>query len=460
MESEREKKEIRIHIEITPRNPYPLEDARITIISYLLAFRENARLIGSVQDLEDEFSSESIKSLYSLFRWLGIKFDEGLFNDNEEAGPFKQTQRISIYKDFLLKLLGTEKAFVVPCTQGKNLVAKKNHGTKKKTKSLNAGSALNRLWSGQNDEFEVYLKDLSKADDFVLSAENIKLWNSEGRPTRVFANCVDRHLLRITHVALCEDFEKDCHQERLISEAFGWEPIQYLIFSRIDLADDQIINALKPHPKSIEQMQRLGYLPQVILKYFGRGIEQIRLKKSERIIRAGFQAKLDVDELNRLNQAELQKNDLEKTFELVRPFLEAYQVPLNSKSRIKKILSMLKMHCHSLSQMAEEVNVFLNKKPLHYSAFARSVFRRDSSQKVLWSFLRRAKEVEFMTKDVFLSIMKNVQYETGIMGKELWSPVRIALSGRENSYELALAAEILGKDVCVMRIKAIVGNFW
>ena len=97
---------------------------------------------------------------------------------------------------------------------------------------------------------------------------------------------------------------------------------------------------------------------------------------------------------------------------------------------------------------------------MHYGAFARSVLRRDCSQKVLWSFLRRLKEVEFMTKDVFLSMMKNVQHETGIIGKDLWFPIRIALTGDVNPYELAPAAEILGKDVCVARIKAIVGNFW
>jgi nondiscriminating glutamyl-tRNA synthetase len=468
MEPVQERDEIRIHFGITPRNPIPLEDARIALIGNLLARKKRGQLIGTIQDLEKEHSPEVRKSLHSMFQWLGIEFEDRPFDG--ESGQFWQSRRIFIYKDFLLKLLNAEKAYLIPYETEKNENIFQNSGTKAKAPSLTEACLpdfeMDFLNIKNDGIFEVFLRTKSKsADTFATSElqavpEKIKLWSFDGKPASCLANCVDRHLKQITHVVCRDEQYVECLKENLILEAFGWKPIQYLLFSKINSRVDTIVNGLKSRLGSIDEMERSGYLPQVMIQYLEQGSESLFLDADVRFIHIDCQGNFEIDYLNELNQTALQKTDPETLFILIRPYLDALQVSLDDKSRIDKILSLLKMHYQSLSLLAEGISVFFKDKPLHYSASARSVLRRDGSQKVLWSFLRRAREVESMTKEVFLSIMKNVQHETGIIGKDLWDPIRIALTGHSNAYELALAAEIIGKDACVARIKAIVGNFW
>ena len=79
--------------------------------------------------------------------------------------------------------------------------------------------------------------------------------------------------------------------------------------------------------------------------------------------------------------------------------------------------------------------------------------RQDSTQKVFWSFLRELEAIEEIDKDIFRRIMKTVQNETGIMGKNLWMPVRIALTGDLHGPDLPMVAEILGREKCEKFIK-------
>jgi len=236
--------------------------------------------------------------------------------------------------------------------------------------------------------------------------------------------------------------------------------VQYLVFSKINSNEASHPPFRKVLPASLVEYDRAGYLPRAIMRFLGQGSELMTIAAADIFLPVTNPAKFTVDYLNELNQQELQKLDLEMLLNLLKPYQSQLQKYLEDGTRIRKIVGLLQKHCHTLSIMAEELSLFFQEQSLDYSPTARSVLRLDGSQKVLWSFLRRVREVESMSKDVFLSIMRNVQHETGILGKDLWEPVRIALTGRTNSYELALVAEILGKEVCVARITGIVGNYW
>ena len=81
------------------------------------------------------------------------------------------------------------------------------------------------------------------------------------------------------------------------------------------------------------------------------------------------------------------------------------------------------------------------------------MIRQDSSQRVFWSFLRELDAIAVLNRDNFKDIMKVVQKETGIMGKNLWMPLRIALTGKMHGPDLPVIAEILGKEKCRKFIK-------
>jgi len=202
--------EIRIIVELMPRTPFPLEDVRVVITNYLIALKENGQLIGAIIDLETKPASEVVKDLRSVFHGFGIQFSKNPFTP-DDSGLYRQSLQIPIYRNLLYKMLCEEKACLAPCSDKKRLEIFQNSGTKSKTSSLTEGSTLPVAevnFSGDAPfGFEVFL-----APDLVMSKKltetemgsvpgPIKLWNADGKPSVHFANCVDRHLLGISHVA-------------------------------------------------------------------------------------------------------------------------------------------------------------------------------------------------------------------------------------------------------------------
>lgn len=467
MEPVTERTEIRIQVELTPQTPFVLEDARVVIASDLIALKEKGKLFGVIADLEKESAPEAEKDLQTVLHWLGIHFAENQFTP---GGVYRQSRQIQIYRSLLYKMLREEKACLRPCPDKKKSEIFQNSGTKSKTSSFIGGSALPIAevdFAGDAAfGFEVYLApDLLNSNIFAQTEmdsvpEPIRLWNSDGKPSANFANCVDRHLLGISHVACWTEQTEDRKKENQISVALGWKGIQYLVFSKNNANETSQSPFRKVLPVSLIEFERAGYLSRAMSRFLGQGSEQISINTGAVFIPVASPARYTIEYLNELNQQELQQLDLEILINLIKPYLNQSHFFLEDGPRLRKILGLLQKHCHSLSVLAEEMGAFFQQQSLDYSPSARSVLRLETSQKVLWSFLRRLREVESMSKDVFLSIMHNVQKETGILGKDLWNPVRIALTGGTNSYELALVAEILGKENCVTRITGIVGNYW
>jgi nondiscriminating glutamyl-tRNA synthetase len=81
------------------------------------------------------------------------------------------------------------------------------------------------------------------------------------------------------------------------------------------------------------------------------------------------------------------------------------------------------------------------------------MLQKESTEQVFQALIEKFKELDQVEKSTFLSTMKAVQKETGVKGKNLWMPVRIALTGEMHGPELPAVIEILGKDVCIERLQ-------
>ena len=106
-----------------------------------------------------------------------------------------------------------------------------------------------------------------------------------------------------------------------------------------------------------------------------------------------------------------------------------------------------------LEQLPDHAAIFFRDKVTIEDAETKSLIRQDSAQKIFWSFLREIGAIENIDRDIFRRIMKTVQNETGIMGKNLWMPIRIALTGEMHGPDLPVVAEILGREKCEQFIK-------
>lgn len=472
--------EPRIYLRIQVSESFKLEEARIAIISWLLAKKLNATLVSNIHDLNIvNYSKKQEKKLFQALEWLGLDTTEGP-NIVSKLGSYRQSQRFKIYYSTLTKLLQLQKVFLHPLPQ-KN---EKIWGTNSIIDALKADTFLLQApesWS-QSETLAagIYLKP----DESILAApafgekiqsdefrnKPILLMTADGTPTDVFAEAIDLIALNITHVVRSKYEFRRTLEENMILRTLNSNYPEVTFLSTCG-------NGFHPQakksdvPVTIESLRLQGYLPYAILKFFCCGDDSVEIEDSTSLVRklvnqfdlqqlSSNDSKLNLTFLNQLNQYYLQYLKADFLADLALPYFRKAKFPIENREKYLKVISILKEHAINFSELVENATIFLNRTSLTFSAEARDILRKESSQKVLWSFLRKLKSVEQMNAAVFFQTMNHIQSETGIIGRDLWMPIRIVLTGKEISYDLAVVAELLGKELCIKRVNAIIGGNW
>jgi len=129
---------------------------------------------------------------------------------------------------------------------------------------------------------------------------------------------------------------------------------------------------------------------------------------------------------------------------------------LAERKDLMRVLTVLKESVDELKNVPDICQYFLIDDVRLTDGEAISVSLKESSQKIYWAFLRYLYQYDKLNKEIFRGIMRKIQEETGILGKELWNPVRVAMTGKLNSPDLAALAEIMGKKKVGMVIRKLV----
>ena len=169
-------------------------------------------------------------------------------------------------------------------------------------------------------------------------------------------------------------------------------------------------------------------------------------------------AVFDVEKLNWMNGYYIRQTDLDKLTELALPYLKQANYPIGDFESTKKIVSLLQNYLDYLYQVIDQAAIFFQDNVIINDPEIKVIIRKDSSRRIFWSYLRELDTIEELDANIFRKIMKTVQNETGVMGKDLWVPIRIALTGKSHGPELPYIAEILGKEKCERFIKNTLSN--
>ena len=159
-----------------------------------------------------------------------------------------------------------------------------------------------------------------------------------------------------------------------------------------------------------------------------------------------------------MNGFYIRQLDIDRLTEYAIPFLKHANYPIEDVERTKKIMALLQNYLDYMDQVIEQAAIFYQESVSIDDPEARLTIRKDSSRRIFWSFLRELDTVEQLDANLFRKMMKTVQNETGIMGKDLWMPIRIALTGKLHGPELPHIAEILGKEKCTKFVKNAISN--
>lgn len=266
---------------------------RTALFNYLFAKSHGGKFVLRIEDTDQERLVEgATERLYQDLKWAGIVPDESPWNGGP-YGPYVQSQRYDIYKQEVRKLMEDGRAYYCFCSERRlDLLRKEAVRLRQvpkydnKCRHLTPGQVAERL--AKNDKFCIRFKLNSKADEFqdmiygkivYFLAQNEGdpvIIKSDGFPTYHFANVVDDHYMKITHVLRGVEWQISTPKHIQMFHAFGWKPPQYAHLPLVMNPNGSKLSK-RQGDVQLDHYRRMGIFPQALLNFItqsGGGFER------------------------------------------------------------------------------------------------------------------------------------------------------------------------------------------
>ena len=235
---------VRVRFAPSPTGPLHIGGVRTALYNYLFARQHGGQLIFRIEDTDSaRFVPGAEEYILEAFRWLGIEFDEGV-SFGGDHGPYRQSERRDIYKQYVRQLLDAGKAYVAFDTPDE-LNRKREEVQNFQYDARTRGQMRNSLTLGEEETQrlidageqyvvrfkiepgrEVHVDDIIRGDVKVMSDildDKVLYKSADQLPTYHLANIVDDHLMEVSHVIRGEEWLPSAPLHVLLYEAFGWQ---------------------------------------------------------------------------------------------------------------------------------------------------------------------------------------------------------------------------------------------
>ena len=244
-------KNVRVRFAPSPTGPLHIGGVRTALFNYLFAKKNNGTFVLRVEDTDQNRYVEGAEQyIIDSLNWCNIPFDEGP-RKNEKFGPYRQSERKHLYKQYADELIASGNAYYAFDTAETLDFHRKDHEAKGKTfiynwhnrlklsnsLSLSAEETQTKLDAGEDyvirfkspQDETLHLTDIIRGDikiDTNILDDKV-LFKSDGMPTYHLANIVDDHLMEITHVIRGEEWLPSLALHYQLYKAFGWETPEF-----------------------------------------------------------------------------------------------------------------------------------------------------------------------------------------------------------------------------------------
>ncbi|MCB5935259.1 glutamate--tRNA ligase [Caldibacillus thermoamylovorans] len=480
--------DIRVRYAPSPTGHLHIGNARTALFNYLFARNQKGQFIIRIEDTDQKRNIVGgEESQLKYLKWLGMDWDESV-DVGGEYGPYRQSERLDIYKKYYEDLLEKGLAYKCYCTEEElekereeqiargeapRYSGKCRHLTKEDQARLEAEgrkpSIRFRVPEGKVYRFNDIVKgDVSFASEDIGDFVIVK---KDGIPLYNFAVAIDDHLMKISHVLRGDDHISNTPKQLMIYEAFGWEPPT---FGHMTLIVNENHKKLSKRDESIiqfiEQYEALGYLPEALFNFIALlgwspvGEEEIFSKEELiEIFDPGRLSKspavFDRQKLIWMNNQYMKKLPVEKVVQLALPHLvNAGRVPENpSPEQLEMVNKLVALYQEQMSYGAEIVSLseLFFKEEISYDETGKAILSEEQVPEVLRAFLQELEDLEPFEAAEIKAAIKRVQKATGQKGKKLFMPIRVAVTGQEHGPELPNTIELLGKETVKKRIQNI-----
>ena len=478
---------VRVRYAPSPTGNLHIGNARTALFNYLFAKHYGGDFVLRIEDTDFKRNKEEgERSQLKYMDWLGLDYDEGIGKE-KEFGPYRQSERIEIYQKYAEQLLAEDKAYKCYMT-AEELEAEREEQVANGLPPRYSGKHAH-LTKEEQEQFEkegrkpsirirvpqdrtYSFNDMVKGElsfegkdfgDFVIV-------KNDGVATYNFAVAIDDHLMEISHVLRGDDHVSNTPKQLVVYEALGFKPP---IFGHMTLIVNENKKKLSKRDETIiqfiEQYDDLGYLPEALFNFitllgwspegeqeiftreeFVKIFDEKRLSKSP--------AFFDNNKLTWINNQYIKAQPLERIVNLALPFFVKEGVAIqeevdNNRAWFEKLISLYQPQMSYGAEIVKLTKQFFVEE-IKFDEEELEILKQETTVAVFEDFLEKLEVAGDFSSENIKTLIKTIQKDTGIKGKNLFMPIRIASTGSMHGPELNTSLELLGRDRVVARVKA------
>ncbi|MBK5252667.1 MAG: glutamate--tRNA ligase [Peptostreptococcaceae bacterium] len=489
---------VRVRFAPSPTGYVHIGGLRTALYNYLFAAQQNGAYLLRIEDTDRTRLVEgAVENIIEALDWTGIHHNEGPFVDDEgnlrekgDFGPYIQSNRLEIYREYIDRLLESGHAYHCFCTKERlDNLRNDQKAMGKITKydglcrGISLAEARKRVADGEPHvirlklpvNHDIVFNDLVRGRVSVNTddMDDQVLMKSDGFPTYHLAVIVDDHLMGITHIIRGEEWVPSTPKHVYIYEAFGWEVPQFVHLPNILNSEKKKLSK-RQGDVAVGDFKKKGYLPEALVNYIAMvgwapednqeimSMEELIKKFSlDRVSKSG--GVFDVDKLNWVSAHYIREADIDRLTRLCIPYLKEAGLisEKDCKERydwIRLVVKVSRDNLSYLSQIGDEAKIFFGKEVAVENDEAMELLRMEHVPELLRVLKEKVKEAEIIDAEFGKTIFKTLKKETGVKGKNLFMPVRIALTGQMHGPEMVEIIEVLGRDTIIERIDYMLEN--
>lgn len=450
---------IRVRFAPSPTGYLHVGGARTALFNWLFARKTGGTFILRIEDTDQvRYDAESEVQLKKELQWLGLQWDEGP-DVGGQYGPYTQSQRLPIYKEYVEELIKKEKAYYCFCTSERLEKLKETQreeksfaGYDRHCRNISTSEAKARMESGESYvvRLKVPLEGETTFSDFIRGPitypnsqlDDIVLYKSNGFPSYHLANVVDDHLMKISHVLRGDEWIPSAPKHILLYRAFGWEPPVFVHLPVI-LAPGGGKLSKRKGAASVGDFAEKGVLPEALANFLallgwspGDDLElmpnQLMVEKFsiERIHpKSCF---FDEKKLEWMNKQYMLDYPNEKVLKYLTEGLSSLDISNEnySKEWLLSICQQMKSRVNRFEEIAAASEYFF-KAPKEYDPKGVSKhFSKDGVLSILETVKQELLQLEVYTVESTDALFHQLPQKLGLEGMgALVHPVRLAVSG-------------------------------
>ncbi|MDA0737647.1 MAG: glutamate--tRNA ligase [Nitrospirae bacterium] len=465
--------DVRVRFAPSPTGYLHIGGVRTALFNWLFARHHGGTFVLRIEDTDrDRSTDEAIDAILEGLRWTGLDWDEG---------PFRQTDRLDLYREKSQQLFDQGKAYWCVCTPEELELRRKEAQAKGESIKYDgrcrdlgitkpAQPAALRFKSPQ--EGQTVVDDLIKGkivfENTVL--DDLIILRSNNYPTYNFSVVIDDALMGITHVIRGDDHVNNTPRQVPMFEALGYQVPHFAHLPMI-LGSDKARLSKRHGATSVLAYQEMGYLPEALVNYLVRlgwshgdqeifTIQEMIEKFSLKNVQSSA-AVFNPEKLQWLNAEYLKQGDPRVMAELLVPFLEKHgydpKGAVQPQGGLEAVIPHVRERATTFLEMADWVLPFISE-PVTMDEEAAMKFLTPAIAPTLKKFAERLSGLAGLSKEEVDPIIQAVLEEDGLKMGKFAQPLRVALTGRTFSPGIHEVMQLLGKERVLLRIAQAVSR--